>query len=201
MLVADQDMVETLEALLERPMSLGIRPIQHVVDKHLQHDPGCRTDASESLRHHLNHYRRALVVLDKHGCGRENASREDIQREIERNLAANGWSDRAKAVVIDPELEAWVWTGSPNVARVLGWPRGYEHLKAWLVRRGQWLDGSAKPPCPKAAMEAVLRETGVPRSAALFGEMARRVTLHRCQCPAFAELRSTLQRWFSQEDA
>ena len=196
-LVADQDMAETLRAVLDRPKSLGIRPIQHDVDRHFDRDPGCRSDASRRLRPYLSQYRKALVIFDKDGCGREGDSRERIQMGVEQDLASNGWAGgRAKAVVIEPELEAWVWSGSANVARVLGWPHEYDDLRRWLVEQGLWLEGNAKPTDPKAAMKAVLRETRKAHSAALFGELAKRTTWRGCQCPAFAELKSTLKRWF-----
>lgn len=196
-LVADQDMVETLKAVLNRPKSLGIRPVQHVVALHVQRDAGCRADASRRLRPYLDQYCKAIVVFDKHGCGREDAPREQVQLDVERDLANNGWAgDRAKAIVIEPELEAWVWTDSPHVARVLGWRRGHHDLKSWLVAQGLWLEGNVKPRDPKAAMEAVLRETNRAHSAALFGDLAKHTTLRRCQCPAFAELKSVLKRWF-----
>ena len=197
MLVADADMAETLRAVLDRPKSLGIRPIQHEVDRHLDRDPGCCTTASRRLRPYLSRYHKAMVIFDKDGCGREDDSRERIQMGVEQDLASNGWAgDRAKAVVIEPELEAWVWTGSRHVVDVLGWPHGYDHLKSWLGDRGLWLEGNAKPTNPKAAMKAVLRQTNKPHSAALFGELAKRTTWRGCQCPAFAELKSTLKRWF-----
>ena len=195
-LVADQDMVETLEALLGRHESLGIRRIEYVVERHYMRDAGCRTDASRVLQRLSNKYRRAIVVLDKDGCGGGSASREEIQQKIEQDLTANRWKDRAKAVVIEPELEAWVWAGSPHVASVMGWSKGYEDLKAWLVDRDLWSANSAKPSDPKAAMKAALREANRASSAALFGQMAQRVTLHSCQCPAFTELKQTLQHWF-----
>lgn len=121
-LVADQDMVETTKALLKRHQGLGIRPIEYTVERHLRRDPGCRGDAARRLRPHLHQYDKAVVMFDKHGCGREDSSREAIQREVERDLASNGWRDRAKAVVIDPELEASVWAGSNIVTQPLGWP-------------------------------------------------------------------------------
>ena len=196
-LVADQDMAETLKAVLDRPESLGIRPVQYEVARHVLHDAGCRSDASRRLRPYLSQYRKAMVIFDKDGCGREDDSRERIQKGVEQDLTRNGWAgDRAKAVVIEPELEAWVWSGSPCVARVLAWPHGYDDLRRWLVDRGLWLEGSAKPSDPKAAMKAVLRQTNKPHSAALFGELAKRTTWRGCQCPAFAELKSTLKRWF-----
>ena len=200
-LVADQDMVETLEALLGRHESLGIRRIEYFVERHYMRDAGCRTDASRILRRRFNKYRRAIVVLDKEGCGGGSASREEIQQKIEQDFAANGWGDRTKAVVIEPELEAWVWTGSPHVASVLGWSRSYKDLKAWLVDHGLWSASNAKPSDPKAAMKAALRETHTASSAALFGQIAKRATWRHCQCPAFAELRETLQRWFGQQGA
>ena len=79
---------------------------------------------------------------------------------------------------------------------MLGWPDEYDDLRSWLVERGLWSEGDAKPTDPKAAMKAVLRETCKAHSAALFGELAKRTTWSRCQCPAFAELKSTLKRWF-----
>ena len=197
MLVADQDMAETLRAVLGRPKSLGIRPIQHDVDRHLGRDAGCRSDAGRRLRPYLGQYRKAIVVFDKHGCGREDDARERIQMDVEQELAGNGWDrNDVKAVVIEPELEAWVWTGSPHVARVLGWPHGYDDLRGWLVDRRLWAEGKAKPTDPKAAMKAVLRETNKAHSAALFGDLAKRTTWRACQCPAFAELKSVLKRWF-----
>ena len=196
-LVADQDMAKTLAALLQRHKSLGIRPIEYQVERHWKRDAGCRADAARRLWPYFRQYRQAIVMLDKHGCGRENSSREDIQSEIEQNLARNGWGDRAKAVVIDPELEAWVWTGSQHVADVLGWQKTYEDLRSWLADRGLWSAGAAKPLDPKAAMKAVLRETNKAHSAALFGDLAKHTTWRYCHCPAFAELTQTLKHWFA----
>ena len=196
-LVADQDMVETLTFLLKRHPSLGIRPIEYQIERHLQRDAGCRADAARRLRPHTHQYRQAIVMLDKHGSGREGHLREDIEGEIERDLKRNGWDDRAKAIVIDPELEAWIWTGSKHVADVLGWRHSYEDLKTWLMGHNLWCADAAKPSDPKAAMKAVLRETNTPHSAALFGELARRSTWRHCKCPAFAQLKRHLQQWFS----
>ena len=40
-LVADQDMLQAMEALLNRGASLGTRPIRYAIAKHIHRDPGC----------------------------------------------------------------------------------------------------------------------------------------------------------------
>ena len=194
-LTADQDMLTTVDRLLKRPRSLGIRQVHYAAARHRYRDPGCRTDATRRLRPHLNEYRHALVVFDRDGCGRDDAPREDIQLEVERDLSRNGWENRSKVIVVQPELENWVWTGSNHVPRVLGW-NSYHELKGWLHEQGHWPDETAKPPDPKEAMGAALAKAGRRTSAALFGRLADTVSVHGCECPAFGELRDTLQTWF-----
>ena len=194
-LVADQDMLQAMEALLNRGASLGTRPIRYAIAKHIHRDPGCRTGASQYLRSQLNEYRYALVMFDKRGCG-DFDSREEIQHKVEINLERNGWRDRSKVVVIDPELETWVWNGSNLVPKILGWPGEYQELKAWLEAEDLWPSDFAKPPDPKKAMRAALRKCKQNVSARLFSQLARSVTLLHCRDSAFAELKDTLQHWF-----
>ena len=194
-LVADLDMLQTMEGLLSRAPSFGIRPIHYTVGRHLRRDPGCRTEASQYLRGYISDYKYALVVLDRNGCGAF-ASREEIQHAVESDLSANGWRNRSKAIVIDPELETWVWNGSNSVPKVLGWAGGYEGLRAWLATQDLWPSGSNKPPDPKEAMRAALRKVRRSVSARLFGQLAESTTLRHCQDSAFSELKDTLQHWF-----
>ena len=194
-LTADQDMLTTVDRLLKRPMSLGIRQVRYAADKHRRHDPGCRIDASRRLRPYLKDYRYAIVVFDRDGCGRDDASRVEIQLEVERDLWRNGWENRSKVIVIEPELENWVWSGSNQVPKILGW-NNYQELKGWLQERGHWPDETVKPPDPKEAMYAALAKGGRQVSAALFGHMADTVSVRGCRCPAFGELKDTLQTWF-----
>ena len=46
---------------------------------------------------------------------------ENLETEAEQRLSSSGWDDRAVAIVLDPELEIWVWSDSPEVDDVLGW--------------------------------------------------------------------------------
>ena len=117
-LVADTDMQSAMEGLLGRVPSLGIRPIQYRIFVHPQHDPACRTAAHDFLRPFINKFDHAVVVLDFEGCGaRENQTPVDVETEIEEQLFRNGWTNRAIAVVIGPELEVWVWSSSPHVEK------------------------------------------------------------------------------------
>lgn len=106
------------------------------------------------------------------------------------------WTDRVAAIVVDPEIEAWVWSGSPHVATALGWSASRPILRQWLNDQGLWTDTTSKPPDPKAAMEAALREIRRPRSSSIFREMASRVSVEGCVDPSFGRFRTVLTRWF-----
>ena len=200
-LAADKHIAASVETLLrQRQADLGIRAVSFDVRRHPESDPGCRTRAAEFLRPLIRRYRRALVVFDHEGCSSGDAPGE-IQRELERVLGHNGWKGRSKAIVIAPELEAWVWIPSGRVARTLGWKRGFEPLREWLEEQGFWAARSPKPGDPKKALEQALRRNRKVPSSALFKALAASVAFDDCRDPAFNELRQTLRDWFPPEDA
>jgi hypothetical protein len=203
--VADLDAENAIKALLcRRRRSLRIEldfrpepPPRGDLLRWQGRDAGCRKDAADLLDAPRRTHRHALVLFDRHGCGAEDQAREEIEQEIEARLTGRGWSDqRARAIVIDPELEAWVWSDSPEVARLLGWGENPRRLRALLDEEGLWQGGSRKPSDPKRAMELALRKQRRPRSARLFGELASGVGLGRCQDPAFGKLKTVLRQWF-----
>jgi hypothetical protein len=195
--VADADAEQTIQVLLEeRKESLGIRPIRYRILRHVRRDPGCRRQAAELLHPVRRSSRRALIVFDHEGSGGEVIGREDLQREVQGTVAAAGWEDNVGVVVISPELEAWIWSQSAWVERILGWSERPERLRGWLQARGLWDEGHAKPRRPKEAFERAIRVAGVRRSSALFRELALRVGLNHCVDPAFENLRETLRAWF-----
>ena len=155
-LVADLDIVNAIEGLLGRPQSLGIGTPDFDIERHPRRDSGCRTGADNHLWPFRNMYRYALVVFDRHGCGSDDP-RAEIQREVELLLEQGGWQGRSKAIVIDPEIEAWVWNASPRTADVLGWDGDYPRLRGWLEAQGCWPQGCPKPPEPKKAMKMAIR--------------------------------------------
>lgn len=198
-LVADKDARMAVEQLLLRHRSLQIRRLERAqfdVFVHTEHDPGCLKNGIEFLRPYVHRYRYALVLFDREGCGSSEAPAK-LERAVEQSLARNGWPGRSAAVVIDPELEIWVWANSSRVAEALGWQQhGWSALRQWLEKQGLWSQGQAKPPAPKKAMQQALRKVGKPWSAAIFKQLAARVGLRRCTDPAFLKLRKVLQSWF-----
>ena len=160
-LAADRDIEEALRQVLRRPESVGMRRVPFECRRHPNRDGGCRASAADFLRPFRKRFSHALVVFDRHGCGSSEA-RGEIEQHVESELARNGWQDRGKAIVIDPELEAWLWSNSPAVPMGLVWNGRYGELKSWLQRENVWGHSSAKPDDPKAALNRTLLPTRLP---------------------------------------
>jgi hypothetical protein len=197
-LTADLNTENTVKGLLSRPPALGIRAVRHDIFRHPDKDPGCLRRAPEFLRVLRDQYRHALVLLDREGCGREEQSRTGLEQDLSQRLAVD-WGERAAAVVLDPELEIWVWSDSPHVVTILGWQDRQPDLRAWLVDEGFATESSAKPHRPKEAVEKALRLAYKPRSSALYRQLAEKVSFQRCEDPAFLRFKEVLQRWFPPE--
>ena len=198
LLVADANMEQTVKGLLSRPEALGIRVLKFEVIKHVERDPGCLKSA-DLLRLYRDRYRHVLVLFDREGSGRENSSREALEREVEGRLSPD-WGERARVVVLDPELEAWLWSDSPHVEVVLGWAGRTPSLRSWLIERNLLATGAVKPQRPKEAAERALRQVWKPRSSALYGELARKVSFQRCEDPSFRRMVEILRGWFPRSD-
>ena len=199
-LAADKHISDSLETLLDqRQGDLGIRKLSYHVRRHPHKDPGCRTEAAEFLRPLNKQYKYALVVFDLEGCGSRDVP-EKIRENVEADLGRNGWRERSKVIIIDPELEAWVWSRSGRVAEVLGWGTDFKSLEQWLIDKGFWKAGCAKPQDPKRALKAVLRHKKKrPISAALFKNLTASIRFNACCDTAFNELKQTLRIWFPKE--
>jgi hypothetical protein len=137
------------------------------------------------------------VLLDYKGCGvSRTSSSDEIESSVEERLQRSGWDERARCVVIDPELEVWVWSESPEVDRCLGWEKVPQRVQEWLRANDRWPDDATKPPEPKDSLEEVLKEVRQPRSSSLFRELAESVSLRRCEDESFRRFRRILQAWF-----
>jgi hypothetical protein len=195
-LVADRDMELAVRGVLSHPEKLSIRPPCADVFTHLQRDPGCRKSGHDFLRPYTKLYRYALVIFDRHGCGQDLDPREAIEADLEQRMMNSGWADRAAAICIDPELEAWVWSNSSQVAGVLGWQGRQPNLETWLLTERFVRASGMKPENPKECMRKALRLTGQPVSPILFAQLAEKVSYGRCVDPSFRKFVSTLERWF-----
>ena len=195
-LAADKDAQEALDGLLgNRTKSLQIRDIKYDIEKHPQHDPGCLLTSAGILTPFAHTHKYAIVVFDYDGCGRSESTRKSLEIEVETVLA-KVWDGRIAVIVIDPELEAWIWTKPSHIPDIIGWPTT-ESLPEWLVENA-YLDSptQAKPVRPKEAFEAALREVRKPRSSATFRRIAEKVSFGKCTDPAFLKLLTTLRKWF-----
>lgn len=198
-LVADSNTENAVKGLLSRPEALGIRALSLDIVPHPERDPGCWLRAPELLRSFRVRYRYALVLLDRHGSGQEKKTRLEMEKDLGERLASD-WGDRAAAVVLDPELEVWLWSDSPHVEAVLGWKDRNPSLRSWLAEKGFMVEGTIKPSQPKEAVEKALRAVRKPRSSALYRELAGRVSFERCTDPAFARFKEVLRGWFGREN-
>ena len=186
-LVADRNMQVGFGELLRRHRSLGTHSFQFDIFVHSGRDPGVYRGCEEFLRPFLNLYSKALVVFDHHGSGGEREDALALEQETEARLARNGWSGRCAVIVLEPELEAWVWADSPHVAREIG------------IDPTEWRDcvlTQGKPDRPKAALERLLAKKMIQRSSVLYGNIARATSLRQCRDRAFRKLKRTLHEWF-----
>ena len=197
-LVADKNMEAAISGLLERPAALGIRPIATEILVHPRRDPGCFHQAPELLNGYRASAEHALVILDRAWDGVPAESAEGVQEQLEEKLRVAGLAGWSESVVIDPELEVWVFSDSPNVASAVGWAGRNPGLRPALEARDLWARGASKPADPKAALEWALKEVRRPRSSSIYRELAGRVSTERCQDQAFLRLKGILRSWFPQ---
>ncbi len=199
-LVSDKNMEAAVRALCIRHKALGTRPISFDIFVHPEHDPGCLLKARFFLQAQITNYRFALVLFDREGSGSDHPA-ERLEIEVGEELGRSGWGARARVVVIDPELEAWIWSDSPHVDQVLGWANRPQPLRDWIVEAGFADRGASKPRAPKEAVEAALRVAKIQRSSSIYGRLATLVSLSRCQDRAFRRFRETMIDWFGTPDA
>jgi hypothetical protein len=198
-LCADKMIEGAVEGLLRRPAALGIRPIGCEIKVHPQRDPGCYHQAAAFLRPLRSSFEHALVMFDRDWDGAPTQDAGKLAHDVQDSLASD-WGQNASAIVINPELEVWVWSDSPVVEEKLGWVGHGIRLRPWLESKGLWSTGDAKPTDPKAAVLAAVREVKIPWTSAVCKELASKVGVHRCTDTSFIALKSLLSDWFGVAD-
>lgn len=194
-LVPDKNFEYGVRGLLSRPDTLGIREIDFRVIVHPKRDPGCARTSHEILRLFCRNYDRALLLFDKEGSGCESQRTDALTEVIRNRLSANGWGDRADVIVLEPELEAWIFPPTAEVQRCLGWNQLIA-LRVWLETERFCLVGHPKPRRPKEALERILFTLRRPRSSSIYECLGRSVNFQACADPAFQKFWQILAAWF-----
>jgi hypothetical protein len=185
-LAADKNAEFALRGLLSRHHALDIRPVAADIYVHPERDPGCLLKSDAFLAAFLQSHSHAMVIFDREGCGKEHLSPTELADQVESALERKGWTRRhTTAIILDPELEIWVWSDSPEVDVVLGWQGRDPNLRAWLATNQYIVANIAKPQRPKEAMQAALRQVRQARSSSLFQRLAETVSFDRCDFLSF----------------
>lgn len=196
-LPADKNAAFALQGLLTRHDAIGIRRLEfQVLKPHPGRDGGVRKSGPELLALQRAQAEHALLVLDFEGCGREAEGASAVEDELDARLGRH-WGHRAKAIVIEPEVDVWAWGADSVLRDAIEWPSNQGPIRDWLRANGFEVDDlHGKPRRPKEALEAALRQSAQPRSSSLYGKLAERLSLQRCRDAAFLRLRHQLQLWF-----
>lgn len=200
-LLADKNMQAAFEGFLTRQafhQSLGCESFSFDIAVAAgDNDPGLYTRGHELLRPYQVTHRHAVIVLDAEWEG--SPGKEAIVSHIDEQIAATGWMEgQFTVIVIDPELENWIWQQNDHVARGLGFASRAE-LMADTDLQAAWPQGQSKPSSPKETLEALLRKRRIPRSSSIYKQITAQVSAQRCQDSAFQRLIERLKAWFPQE--
>jgi len=205
-LLADTNMRAAFEGYFTRQgfgqsLSCGnfdFDPYLDIVVASGDNDPGLYTRGHEILRSYQATHRHAVVVLDAEWDG--SPGKEKIINHLTTQIKATGWeADRFVVIVIDPELENWIWQQSDHVAKGLGFGNRHE-LMADPGLRAAWPPGQAKPSSPKEIFQSLLQKRRIPRSSAIYKKITSHVSARHCQDSAFQRLADSLRSWFPPEN-
>jgi hypothetical protein len=193
LLVADKNMEFALKGALARPDALGIRKITSEFIVHPTRDGGVRVSGSRLLVTRKRQASHALMLLDYEGSG-ASESVSELEEKLNRKLHED-WMENGRAIVIEPELDIWIWGGNNALHEILHWD-ARENIREWLKSRGFEFNSNEKPFRPKEAFECALRHCKQPRSSSLYEQIAGKISLRRCADDAFRKLVTILQEWF-----
>ena len=190
----------TVRGALPRSEALGIRPVTFTVIVDQGRDGGVRSRGVQLLSMRRREFSHAMMVFDYEGCGSKREPLE-LEQELDKALSVQ-WGGCGKAIVVQPEIDVWLWGAEPHLREVVDWSR-QDGIRDWLFKRGFAFDKMSKPIRPKEALEAIFLECGLPRSASIYAEVSARLSLGRCSDAAFGRLRGQLRDWFpaNQDEA
>jgi hypothetical protein len=192
-----RDDKEVMRAVLNRPNDLGIRTITFELDRRSRAVPTQEPDLARDQR---KEFQFAICLWDHVGSPYENERPAQAQGKVQARLNQNTLRDCSKALVIDPELEIWLWQDQAAIATVLevNAPQLIEWLDDW--QKGYFPDkniGALIEQFPKEALEAVFQRAKEKPSAALYRRIASEANLGLwSQASSFQQMRRALRKWF-----
>lgn len=200
---ADADTGAFIGALLDRPEALGIRRVTFDIKRHDRRDPGMVTDGPERARLWKGHYEKALLIWDHEGSGRE---RKQTPAQAAADIAGRmddvTWANNHTVVVLEPELEIWLWHCESALRAHLD--VSADELLKWIevfAGRARETPEAVKRDSPKDLFEDIvkvrLKRTISPRD---FEHIGRRASIRGLMsCPSFAAIAGALREWFPPE--
>ncbi len=194
-LVADKNTQFLLDGLLPRlPKILSTKEFTFDMKIHPLRDAGVRAGSSDFLRPFITNYDYAIVLFDYEGSG-DQTSQPQLVQKMENELDINGWQNRNAVIIIEPEIENWIWVNSPHLAQETEW-EDMPTLDNWLIQKGFKNQNDIKPPRPKEAFEEALKEKQIPRSSAIYKNIAQKASFKGCIDLNFEKFKNTIQKWF-----
>jgi hypothetical protein len=236
LLLADSECASTFRGFFGREkfhQSLGCGPIQlnnanfdpeKDIRVHPAHDPGVWKDPQTILFAERHIYEKCLVILDEawEGAPAPEKIIEDIEGLVETEAK---WArDRFEVILIQPELEAWIWQRNPHVAEAFEFNGTDAQLWNFLAKQSLRLDAhkkkhrfiganadggsppvwpktQRKPQNPKGLVEALAYHCHSGPASGMFNEISSKISVTGCVDPAFVKLRDTLREWFPARGA
>lgn len=199
--VADADALAFMRSMLNKHQALGIRPIRFDIERHPLRDSGMVRSGAELARMKKGHYRKALLMWDHHGSGRDHKqSPSEVGADMQEKLDSFTWRDNSAVTVLVPELEQWLWYCESAVAAHCGVTAA--EMGQWAADRAKKLGTSVevlKHEQPKELFEYVMREklkrTISPRD---FEEIGRGAGINDLlACDSFRSIVDVLRLWFA----
>ena len=194
LLVPDKNTEATIRGALGRHQALGIRQVDFQILVEQGRDGGVRRRGAQVLSVLRGQYSHAAIVMDYEGSGAD-VGRPELEAQLD-NALSGSWGSRAKAVVIEPEVDAWMWGAEVHLRSTMNWEFD-QGIRAWLETQAFAFGDNGKPVRPKEALEAAFRRAKIPRSSARYEHVAQRISLANCTDPAFLRLRTALVNWFA----
>jgi hypothetical protein len=233
-LTADYECVATLRGFFERRdfhKKLGCGPIQlggiffdseRDIRVHPGHDSGVSKDPQLVLLPERNRYDKALVILDQAWSGAPDADEIVANIETIAEHEARWQRERFEVILIQPELEAWIWQRNIHVCEAFEFSGSENELWDLLSLRSLELDSRSKkhvfvpvdtlaalapawslqdpkPTNPKGVVEALTRHCGSGPASGVFNEIARTIGVRNCVDKSFHKMRDALCRWFPSQ--